>query len=514
MNYKLELLGGYIKEVSRRNRDLHVSDVFSVTNTEGFIKSTEYFDKEVFSKNLSNYKIVSPKQFAYNPSRINVGSIDYLKSPREVIISPLYVVFSCNEKLHEEYLKIFLKSSLGNYRIRSKTKGAVRDTLSFRSLSEIKIPIPLDFEDQIRITTVLSKAEELIKQRKESIALLDELVKSVFLEMFGDPATNPYEFSPRLLSEFYINKKEGTKCGPFGSALKKHEYTLTGIPVWTMDNITKDGKFIEDGCLWINENKYQELENYRTIDGDIIISRAGTVGKMCVVNAKFTNSIISTNLIRVRFGKDLLPIYFVTLMKYFKERVGRLKTGAEEAFTHMSTGILDNLKFPYPSIGLQNQFAQIVERIESIKEQYINSLKGLENLYGSISQRAFKGELDLRKVNVEKYEHDNITAVSDEKDTGVKREKKFVDLGGKSEAKSSTKGKLTVETKYMRTIKGFFKREGFTFEDAYRMLKKEYDKIVFEEAKNLFVKLLEEEPAFLIQEYNEKNEQIEFRIRQ
>ena len=82
--------------------------------------------------------------------------------------------------------------------------------------------------------------------------------------------------------------------------------------------------------------QYRQLEAYSVLDGDVIISRAGTVGKMCVAKSGCKESIISTNLIRVRFGPDLLPIYFVSLMNYCKGRVGRLKTGADGAFTHSS----------------------------------------------------------------------------------------------------------------------------------------------------------------------------------
>jgi len=88
-------------------------------------------------------------------------------------------------------------------------------------------------------------------------------------------------------------------------------------------------------------------------------------------------------------------------MQYFRNKVGRLKTGSEGSLTHMNTGVLDNLKFPLPPIALQNEFAAIVEKVEVLKTKYTESLAELENLYGSLSQRAFKGELDLSGVVVE-----------------------------------------------------------------------------------------------------------------
>jgi hypothetical protein len=218
--------------------------------------------------------------------------------------------------------------------------------------------------------------------------------------MFGDPKINPFEYPVRHLSEFYISPKQGVKCGPFGSALKKDEYTNEGIPVWVMDNISIDGKFSPDGCLWVSEVKYEDLASYSSQDGDIIISRAGTVGKMCVLQSNYERSIISTNLIRLRLSRELSPQYFVCLMNYCKGRVGRLKTGPDGAFTHMSTKVLDSLFFPYPSIEKQLQFIDVYNRAQLVLQDLEQSHRELRNLAASLSQRAFKGELDLSKVAI------------------------------------------------------------------------------------------------------------------
>ena len=280
-------------------------------------------------------------------------------------------------------------------------KDPAYPSINQKAIENHEIDIPEEKEDQIKIATLLSRAEALIAKRNESIRLLDKLLRSTFLEMFGDPKINPKQFPIRTLSDFYYSPKDGTKCGPFGSALKKNEYTPKGIPVWTMDNITVDGRFIEDIRLWISEDKYKKLISYRVQDGDIIISRAGTVGKMCVVKSNFNDAIISTNLIRLRLNPNLLPLYFVSLMSYCKGRVGRLRTGPDGSFTHMNTSILDNLTFPYPPLVLQTQFAQIVDKAESLKTKDETSLQELENLYGALTQRAFRGELDLKKIPVE-----------------------------------------------------------------------------------------------------------------
>ncbi|MDN3390718.1 restriction endonuclease subunit S [Pseudoalteromonas sp. APC 3691] len=296
--------------------------------------------------------------------------------------------------LDSNYLYYALKSA----NLVGSNQAAMGKTLNSKSLAAIEIPLPDDINDQKRIAHLLGKVESLINQRKQNIQQLNDLLKSVFLDMFGDPKSNPHNFPIRILSSFYVNPKEGTKCGPFGSALKKDEYVSSGVSVWNMDNIDPKGRMISPFRMWITSEKYADLSSYSVIDGDIVISRAGTVGKMCVAKMNGVPSIISTNLIRLRFGNELRPLYFVSLMTYCKSRVGRLKVGPDGTFTHMNTGILDKLEFPYPPLELQDKFENIVKKTEEIRTNYELSLIDLETLYSSLSQKAFKGELDLSKI--------------------------------------------------------------------------------------------------------------------
>ena len=102
------VLGKFIKEYSKKNKENNPYPVYSVTNSNGFC--TEYFTKDVSSEDKRNYKIVPFGYFAYNPSRINVGSVDCQQKEDCVIVSPLYTVFSVSNDLDENYLKYFFKS--------------------------------------------------------------------------------------------------------------------------------------------------------------------------------------------------------------------------------------------------------------------------------------------------------------------------------------------------------------------------------------------------------------------
>jgi type I restriction enzyme S subunit len=260
-------------------------------------------------------------------------------------------------------------------------------------MQKIYVSYPENIKIQEKIVQILEKTEELKNLRVQAHNWIDEYLKSLFLEMFGDPAINPKNFDVVKLKTLYSKKKAGTKCGPFGSALKKKEYVNSGIPVWTMDNI-QDHEFSETGCLHITEEKFRKLEPYSAVKGDIIISRAGTVGKMCIVNSDKKNAIISTNLIRLSLDETkILPIYFVLLMSLFKGRVGDLKTGEDGSYTFMNTTVLNDLEIPLPPTELQKQFAVLIHQIKTVKNLQEESRIQIDNLFNALMQKTFRGEL-------------------------------------------------------------------------------------------------------------------------
>ena len=143
-------LGSLISEYSVRNKADEDIPVYSVTNEQGFC--TGYFSKEVASQDRTTYKIVPRGCFAYNPSRINVGSVDVQECEDRVIVSPLYVVFSVDEKLNSRYLLHYLKSDITLTFIKAYASGSVRDNLKFSILKDFPINLP-SVEEQKQICT-------------------------------------------------------------------------------------------------------------------------------------------------------------------------------------------------------------------------------------------------------------------------------------------------------------------------------------------------------------------------
>ena len=219
-------LGDYICEYSVRNKADDDVPVYSVTNTQGFC--TEYFSKDVASKDRTTYKFVPRGYFAYNPSRINVGSIDCQECENLVIVSPLYVVFSVSTELDRRYLLYYLKSDIALSNIKAKATGSVRDNLKFDVLSDFDIALP-DLPTQRHIAAVLDKVSDLMAQCKQQLADLDLLVKSRFVEMFGDPVKDEKGWEKQPIKALYT---VGSSKRIYAS-----EQTQSGIPFLRVSDI-------------------------------------------------------------------------------------------------------------------------------------------------------------------------------------------------------------------------------------------------------------------------------------
>jgi type I restriction enzyme S subunit len=193
-------------------------------------------------------------------------------------------------------------------------------------MEEVRIPY-CDLSTQRRIAARLERADHLRRMRRYALQMCDELLPTGFLEMFGDPGRNPHSFPVLRGEELFDTRRGGAKCGPFGSASKNYEYVLSGIPVWTMENVQANS-FTEEGSLYITPDKFQKLKAYEVHDGDILISRAGTVGRMAIVRTRYEHSIMHSNLIRLALDNtQVLPEYYVILMTWFGPRIAKLKTG-------------------------------------------------------------------------------------------------------------------------------------------------------------------------------------------
>ena len=183
--WKHHKLGNTIEKNSLRNKDLLINNVESVSNKYGFIRQTEQFDDyTVASNDLSNYYIILEKFFAYNPSRINVGSIAYKTAGSPVsIVSPLYVSFSTKDMVDDRFLWYWFKTNEFKQQREKYSEGGVRDTLSYNQLSKMNILLP-ELNEQIKIGKYLDSLTKTIAIHQRKLDQLKNLKQTLLNKMF------------------------------------------------------------------------------------------------------------------------------------------------------------------------------------------------------------------------------------------------------------------------------------------------------------------------------------------
>ena len=368
-----------IFEYSVRNKADENINVYSVTNEKGFC--TDYFSKEVASKDKTTYKIVPRGYFAYNPSRINVGSIDWQNHEDRVIVSPLYVVFGVSEHVDQQYLLYYLKSDIMLSLIKESATGSVRDNLKLSTLEGFPINLrPID--EQHHIAAVLDKVSDLIAKRKQQLDKLDELVKSRFIEMFGVYPANPMGWEIGTIRDIVTEVRYGSSR----PAVDGGKY-----PYLRMNNITYGGELdlSDTKRIDIPDN---ELDKCTVRRGDILFNRTNSkelVGKTCVYD-RDEMMVLAGFVIRIRVKDRILPEFLSAFLNtdFSKQMLlGMCKTAIGQA--NINAQELQNIGLYLPPVELQRRFVQFKKETDKSKLAIQKSLEKLETLKKALMQEYF-----------------------------------------------------------------------------------------------------------------------------
>ncbi|MBS1578037.1 MAG: restriction endonuclease subunit S [Bacteroidetes bacterium] len=275
--------------------------------------------------------------------------------------------------------------------LKRKATGATIMHINRKSLEQLEIP-DLEIDDQLHIANILSKAENLIAQRKESIRLLDEFLKSTFLEMFGEPVTNPKGWGLKTLD----------KISNVGSSKRVfvEELVDSGIPFFRGTEIGHlgEGKNITP-TLYITKEHFEELKSHTGVPviGDLLMPSICPDGRIFRVVNNESFYFKDGRVLWVKPDQNIVNSFYLhnTLKRLFITNYNKIASGT--TFAELKIVALKKIQVPMPPFELQTQFAQIVQKAEALKIQYQQSLQELENLYGSLSQKAFRGELVIKK---------------------------------------------------------------------------------------------------------------------
>jgi type I restriction enzyme S subunit len=287
------------------------------------------------------------------------------------------------KSLDTGYLYHFLSNRTGL--LRAKSQGLAQGVITRDMLHEIKVPLP-SLEEQRRIASILDTADALRAKRRVALAKLGSLAQSIFIEMFGDPGTNPKQLPVVKVGDLLSSANYGTseKAGSVGA-----------FPILRMNNITYDGRINLSDLKYIDLDKRMR-DRFLVTDGDILFNRTNSqelVGKSAVYRGE-DNIAFAGYLVRLRPNSEAVPDYICSFLnsKYGKATLrGMCKSIIGMA--NINATEVQSINIPKPPVKLQAAFAHQLAEIYQTRAQHEHSLGLLETLFASLQHRAFLGQL-------------------------------------------------------------------------------------------------------------------------
>ena len=365
-----------IQEYSVRNRENHAYPVYSVTNSQGFCK--DYFGKEVASKDKSTYKIVPYGYFAYNPSRINVGSIDWQHCEDYVIVSPLYNVFKVNTNLvSQDYLSYYFKSSLVSTYINALAKGTVRLNIPLSVLGNFPIPVP-PVAEQERIVAELDLLSGIIEKKKEQLKAYDQLAQSIFYTMFGDPITNEKGWDIKKLGD--IGK---IITGNTPSTRDERNYDSDDVCFFKPSDIAKNGiSLLGESEFHVSTFAYNNAR--KLPKGSVLVTCIGIVGKVGILEI---DAMCNQQINAIIPNEDVTSVYVA--YSVLSERKIIESIAHAPVVPIINKGEFSQLCIPLPPLHLQEEFAEKVEAIERQKALVQQSIEETQTMFDYTMDKYF-----------------------------------------------------------------------------------------------------------------------------
>lgn len=315
----------------------------------------------------------------------------YHGTPEKLVHGMNLLCLRCDtKKLLPEFAKYLIRSPVFRSRLSNFINKAVNQaSVSIGNLKTIPVSVP-SLEEQRRIADILDRAEALRAKRRAALAQLDELTQSIFIDMFGDPVTNPKGWLRIKLEKLIAN-------GPQNGLYKPASDYGSGTPILRIDAFY-DGKVTKLSKLKRLRVSDEELNLYRLSPKDIVINRVNSMeylGKSALIPDLNEPIVFESNMMRFCVDQSKIePQYLVQFLQtnFIK---GQIMNSAKHAVNQSSINQKDVKGFQVnvPPIHLQNEFSHIIATLEKIKTAHKASLAELDALFASLKYRAFRGEL-------------------------------------------------------------------------------------------------------------------------
>lgn len=343
--------------------------------TEKYVSSTEECITQA-GLNNSSAKLFKPGTLLYSifASIGAVGILNILAATNQAIAG---LVIRDNS-LDHDFLYHYLKSR----EVASKTsgRGAAQSNINLTILRNMQVPVP-PLVVQKEIVQNLEIVSRQLKMAKLQLSKLDSLVKSRFIEMFGDPC-DANENRPKVT----VSSVCELRIGPFGSSLHKDDYISGGHPLINPSHIIGNS-IIPDMALTVSNDKYKSLEAYHLLPGDIVLGRRGEIGRCAVVRDKGLLCGTGSMILRPRAGVRSEYLQRVVSFPSFRQALERNAVGV--TMKNLNARIVGAANIYLPSINQQDDLISFAKQVEKSRFVAQQQIEKLQLLYDSLAQEYF-----------------------------------------------------------------------------------------------------------------------------
>ncbi|PCJ21111.1 MAG: hypothetical protein COB02_00555 [Candidatus Cloacimonadota bacterium] len=406
-----------------------LSDICDLQNGFAFKSSDYVSESNVLSCRMSNIRPGGTFDISYNPRYLPNNFVEkysaFILNDGDVVIAMTDLanspkILGVPSIVKSNGKKVLLNQRVGKLLIRDRNRvyfpylqyslnhpetrlqyskfagGGLQINLGKADLLSIKIPLP-PLETQKKIALVLDKADKIRQKRKKALLKMDELIKSVFLDMFGDPVTNPMGWEKVKLG----NLLEFLTSGSRGWA---KYYSTSGAIFIRIQNV-KNGELLLDDLQFVLPPKNVEAKRTKVRVGDLLLSITADLGRTAVVDEKTSKlgAHISQHLALLRLKSSVNPYY---LSEFLESRAGVtqfINSDQKGVKSGLNFDKVKNLNILLPQIEIQNSFSNKLNKIKLQKNKITQGVFEINNLFNSLLQKAFKGELNFNEDYIQKF---------------------------------------------------------------------------------------------------------------
>ena len=380
MKVKLET---FLREITEKTTVNNQYPVLT-SSKSGLYFQSDYFNKQVASKDNTGYKIIRKGQFTYR-AMSDTGEFfpNMLECAEIGIVSPAYPVFEIVDTslIVPEYLKYFFKSDVFQYSIASFVQGSTRTSVKFGKLKTISMELP-DKEKQNQIIEILNATERIIERRKEELQQLDELVKARFVELFGT-LDNPVQNFKRAMLKELCNKITDGKHGGCTSEEGTERYFVGAREIY-------DDEVHYDTAPEINVAEFEKDYKRCNIEiGDFLIVNTGaTIGKSAIASdARTEHTLLQKSVALLKVKQEVLNPVFLKWCYRVNTKMYMVESASAQPNLLLSK--INTTEIYVPDIELQKLFADFVKEVDKSKFVVQKALDEAQILFDSLMQEYF-----------------------------------------------------------------------------------------------------------------------------